>query len=330
MRRDIVAGTARAIISIARCPQLKADISVVSVMGITSRAYIVSDIGIKRVPRDVLQGLVFGQDALPEYAGTTQRAVCVILDNEDGKPVQIIEAQGSYWVFDAAGRIDKHLREVGGAAMSFAFMSDKRDGKVVSLTPSIRRQAFKKEHRWDVDKETLDLIAADIWPAKGLRASDVASVKGIVPKRPPMTSQGKYALPELASKLSMIAFELSRFTEPTLKGIAFQARVDANQEKDITELLRGLAAECERQLEIRKRQRTGKGTWYAVVELFRQRERQFADHVKTVHEKCDSKAKAIIAVQKLIVATAPDVGNDITLDSRVVMDLEWAPDQFDE
>lgn len=305
---------------------LRAITNVVSAMGITSRAYIVSENGIKRVPRDVLQGLVFGQDALPEYAGTTQRAVCVILDNEDGKPLRILEAQGSYWVFNAAGRIDEHLRKGGGAAMSFAFMSDNRDGKVVSLSPSIRRQEFKKEHRWDVDKETLDLIAADIWPAKGLRASDVASVKGIAPKRPPMTSEAKYALAELGPKLSHIAFELSTFTEPTLRAIAFQAREDAECETDHPELWRGLAAECDRQLEIRKRHRTGKGTWYAVVELFRHKERHLAELVKTVHEKCNSKAKAIAAVRKLIVATAPDVGDEISLDSRVVSDLEWSPD----
>jgi hypothetical protein len=130
--------------------------------------------------------------------------------------LRIVEAQGSYWVFDEEGRIDEHLREVGGAAMSFAFMSDKRDGKIVSLTPSIRRREFRNEHRWEVDKDTMESIAADIWPAKGLRASDVASVKGKAPKRPPMTSEGKYALAEIERSLGDIAFKLVDLTSPAL------------------------------------------------------------------------------------------------------------------
>lgn len=296
-------------------------------MGITSRAYIVSENGIKRVPRDVLQGLITGQDALPEYAGTTQRAICVILDNEDGKALRIVEAQGSYWVFDDVGHIDDHLREVGGAAMSFAFMNDTRDGKVVSLAPSISRHEFRKEHRWEVTKDILDSIAADIWPAKGLRASDVASVMGKAPKRPPMTSEGKYALAEIERSLGDVAFKLVGLTTAALKGITFHARQAAETDLEHPGLWRGLADQCDLQLEIQHRRRTGKGTWYAIVELFMHEGGHLVRRVHLAQEKCDSRTGAIKAVQRLIIEATSKIGPNISLESRVLTNLEWSPDE---
>ena len=59
---------------------------------------------IKRVPRRVVDGIIFGNDAMPQYANTIQRVVAVIVENEDGKPLRIVSAQGSFksdaWLLD--------------------------------------------------------------------------------------------------------------------------------------------------------------------------------------------------------------------------------------
>jgi hypothetical protein len=41
-------------------------------------------------------GLVRGNDAMPQYAGTKQKVADVILENEGKKPVRIERVQGSF------------------------------------------------------------------------------------------------------------------------------------------------------------------------------------------------------------------------------------------
>ena len=73
-------------------------------MGISSRHYLfLEDGSLRRVPRRVLHGLPFGLDAIPEFAGTRQRQADVVLENEGGKPVRILDVRGSFWIFDAEG-----------------------------------------------------------------------------------------------------------------------------------------------------------------------------------------------------------------------------------
>jgi hypothetical protein len=47
------------------------------------------------VPLRLHDKLPFGEEAIPEYAGTRQRIATVVLDNESGKPVRILDATGS-------------------------------------------------------------------------------------------------------------------------------------------------------------------------------------------------------------------------------------------
>ncbi|HYF53199.1 MAG TPA: hypothetical protein VEA41_02960 [Salinarimonas sp.] len=80
-------------------------------MAIRFRTYILDDSGqLRRVPRRVSEGLVFGYDAIPEYASTRQRIIEVVVENEDGRPIRILDAKGCFWAFDKEGRIDKDLQ----------------------------------------------------------------------------------------------------------------------------------------------------------------------------------------------------------------------------
>lgn len=79
-------------------------------MPLTLRCYLFEESGvIKRIPRRVQDGLVSGKDALLEYANSVQRVADVRIETDGGKPVTILEAIGSYWAFDADGKVHKGL-----------------------------------------------------------------------------------------------------------------------------------------------------------------------------------------------------------------------------
>ena len=69
-------------------------------MGISVRRYLFPEEGEpKRISQRVADGLVFGSDAIPDYAETRQRILTVFLENEVGRPLSIYKAEGSVWVF---------------------------------------------------------------------------------------------------------------------------------------------------------------------------------------------------------------------------------------
>ncbi|WGJ13771.1 hypothetical protein QEV83_13910 [Methylocapsa sp. D3K7] len=294
-------------------------------VGITSRQYIFDKNGaLKRVPRRIRDGLTVGQDAIPEYAGTTQRIATVIIENDRGKPVRILDAQGEIWSFDSEGRIDESLRNSVGDIFNFAFDHNPQNSKVVSLTPEIKRREFLSKSRWDIKKEELDRISADIWPAFNGASSDVEVVDGKTPKKPPLTWQAKNSLSEIAPKISLIAWQLADLKEPALKGLAFEARRTAEFGEE-TALWMGLANECDRLREIKARHRTGKGTWYAVIEIFFDEGPAMRRSIDVIYEKCDGKNAAIEATRKLLVENANKFNDQISIEPSTYCELEWVP-----
>ena len=165
-------------------------------MGISIRIYLFLDNGtVKGVPRRICEALPFGEDAIPEYAGTRQRMVQVLVENNDRQPVRILDATCHYWDFDDEGKIDRGLRQSAGEWMNFAFSRDKpRKGKVVDLVPEIRKKEMHDKHRWTLANDEVDLVAADIWPGVHGPAPEVTSVTGKAPKKPPLTYDAKHAL----------------------------------------------------------------------------------------------------------------------------------------
>jgi hypothetical protein len=294
-------------------------------MGITAREYIIEASGaMKRLPKRVLDNLIFARDAIPEYAGTTQRVVSAIIENDGGKAVRILDAHGYYWEFDDEGHIHKGLQAAAFAAMDLSFPAEETDSKVINLTPEIKRREFKNKHRWDVTKDILDQIAADIWPAYHGPLAEIASVKGRVPKKTPLTWEARRVLPEISAKLSAISYELSKLSDPALKGLAFEARRTADFGEDAP-LWRSLADECDLPREILSRRRTGKGVWYAVLEIFQAESHNVSRSVLTAQEKCDGKDAAIQAARKLIVAHADKFSDGYSIETNVYTDLEWTP-----
>jgi hypothetical protein len=195
-------------------------------MPITSRLYVFEEGGaIKRVPKRIQDALIFGHGGIPEYADTRQQIASVIVENEDGKPVRILDATGSFWTFDAEGKIHKDLVESVFAALDLHDKAARASrAKVVDLRPQVKKRQWEADNRWDLSKEDLDRIAADLWP--GLAClEEIKTVKGKASKRPPLTYEAKNAISEIDAKLYLIGFEIEKLSEVALKGFAFEDSV---------------------------------------------------------------------------------------------------------
>ena len=64
-----------------------------------------------------MQGLAHGNDAMPQYAGTKQKAADIIVEVENGKPVRIARADGNFLTFDKKGQVHRDLVAGGMEAM---------------------------------------------------------------------------------------------------------------------------------------------------------------------------------------------------------------------
>ena len=72
-------------------------------MNLSVRFYLFADDGLQRISQRLMQRLAHGKDALPEYAGTKQKAVDVLVEMKAGKPVKIVRADGCFLTFDENG-----------------------------------------------------------------------------------------------------------------------------------------------------------------------------------------------------------------------------------
>jgi hypothetical protein len=294
-------------------------------MTISCRYYIFEENGtIARVPQRIANAMTFGNDAIPEYAGSRQKVASIILENQDGKPIRILNAEGSYWEFDEEGKIDESLRKAVAQLMSFAFDFKDKNSKVVSLSPKLKKREFDSQHRWTLTKDDLDRVAADIWLNSNDVRANVKSVKGKALKKPPLTYEAKQALSEISSKAGIISWQIEMLSERALKGLAFEARERAKMYSDEPPFIwNGIADECDRRREIISRHRTGKGEWYAVLELFRKTDPHSSESFLVKFEKCEGKRAAEVAARKLLIENADKFNADISLDVKVYSDLEW-------
>ncbi|KAA2241132.1 hypothetical protein [Salinarimonas soli] len=302
-------------------------------MAIRFRTYILDDSGrLKRVPRRISEGLVFGDDAIPEYAGTRQRVIEVVVENEDGRPARILDAKGCFWTFDHRGCIDKDLEKSAWAAMQFAFEGEKGSrGKIVDLRPELKRKAFQNEHRWEVSSEDLDRVAADLWPNL-VDSPEVTVVKGKAPRRPALSHDARDAIREIMGKISDIGSSLEDLSEHALKGLAFEARRLATAYPiEGGPIWAVVAGEADRYREIKARRRTGRGRWYACLTLFMEEEdKHVIREIDCIEVLCTTREEAVEAVRKLLVENAHRVSDKIRIETDVFSELEHVPRDLDD
>jgi hypothetical protein len=299
-------------------------------MSLSVRFYLFADEGLQRISQRLMHGLALGHDAMPQYAGTKQKTADVIIEVENGKPIRIAKAEGSYLTFDKMGQVHRDLQAGGMQAMeTFAALerSESRSpSKVVDLAPKLNREKWERDNRWKLSKQDLDLISDDIWKRKRAATPKVQQAKGVAPRPPPMTWEAKEAIREIQTHIFGINHKIEFLTEVALKGFAFEARRLAKSDLD-NPVWRGIAESADRRREILARYRTGSGVWYASVDVIRWDTTRHTGKTESFqHERCNSKKEAEEAAQRLLVENAKYFTAENSVEARVACDLEWCDD----
>ena len=299
-------------------------------MGIAWRHYVLQENGdLRRVSRRLARDLPMGADALPEYAGTKQKIIEVLIESDGNRPLRILDVIGIFWDFDAAGYMDESFIRVMGEWMEFAFSHSKakREGRVVDLVPELKRKELHERHRWLPTQEDIDRVAADLWPGVHGPADSVKAVRGKQPRRPPLTYDAKRALDEIGVSVSGIDYQMGKLTEAGLKGLSFEASRHGSFEDQA--LWQGVADHAKHRQAILAARRTGKGEWYAVVRAARSESAHQDRIVATAHVKGRNRLEAIEEGRRLMVAKAAWLGQDIRIDVTLYSALEWQPEKDD-
>jgi hypothetical protein len=295
-------------------------------MGLSSRYYLFAEDGVHRIAKRVVDGLVQGIDALPNYASTTQKAAAVTVENDAKGVARIINAVGQFWHFDEVGKINKSLQQAAWVALDrLAPPSSSDQEAVVDLSAKLKQRQWDKENRWELSKADLDLIAADL-DIDGFsnERARLRMVRGAAPKRDPLTHEARYAVEEIQSLLITIDSQLEGLNEVALKRLVSEANQRAANRNE--PLWTGIAAAAARKREILVRHRTGKGVWYAVVEGLRYDPASRGREVFTIaFEKCSSLKAAEAAARRLLVEKAEHFSKWTGIEPRVYTDLEWSP-----
>jgi hypothetical protein len=168
-------------------------------MSVSVRFYLFVDDGLQRISQRLMQGLAHGNDAMPQYAGTKQKAADVIVEVENGKPVRIAKADGNFLTFDKKGQVHRDLVAGGMEAMeTFAALerAERRpSSKVVDLAPKLKREKWERDNRWTLSKQDLDLISDDIWKRKRAPTPKVPTSQGSCSESASFDVRGKASHP---------------------------------------------------------------------------------------------------------------------------------------
>jgi hypothetical protein len=57
-------------------------------MSLGVRFYLFTDEGLQRISQRLMEGLAHGKDAMPQFAGRSQKVANVLIEIEDGRPVR--------------------------------------------------------------------------------------------------------------------------------------------------------------------------------------------------------------------------------------------------
>ncbi|MEP9349168.1 hypothetical protein [Xanthobacter sp. KR7-225] len=279
------------------------------------------DLEIKLFPKALLDDCVFGERTVPEFAGKRVRFAECVIEMDGRQPLRLLDVRGSWWSFDGNG-----VYESDPDALRYLFShldNPNRDGPIVDISPVIERRQWQERHRWTPTVDQIELIARAIWPRRG-EDERVGSVQGGGPKSQPVSSDARRAVQTIHEAIFTIENALEDLSEHSLKGVLSELRKQARHFKAERAISEGVANRVEEMREIQRRRRSGKGTWYAVVEVFRWDERRKSgESIQTFSEACDGKAKALEKAREMLALHAHLFGDRITLEASVSTDLEW-------
>lgn len=289
----------------------------------SSRYYLFPDEGDPlRLSRRLVEGLISGRDAIPHYADTRQRILSAWLEIEAGKPVRILETQASVWVFDDEGRIRDGLHQALILAMDTLPTPPKAEKTVVELRPRTSKRKLEEEFRWEPGQPEIDRVIADIWPKQ--KGDRLKAVQGELKRKPALTSDARWAIEQISTEFWKFANLIGNLQEPSQKSFGFEARERSQLEPEYAHLYNALAAMSDWQLEVQRRHRTGRGIWYAVVEVMLHRQDIKAyETAERSYERCGSRNEAVLAVRRLLAEHASKFTEYTTVEGELLTDLEW-------
>lgn len=260
-------------------------------------------------------------DALPQFAGTRQKVASVWLETDGKNPVRILKTEGSIWTFDREGGIREGLNESFAEVMRSILPPGQENQTVVELAPRLSKKKIANEYRWELKKTDVDRIIRDIWPKH--KSDSLKQLKGVSPRKPSLTFDARRALDEIAEGFWKTTSAIDRLKEPSLKGFIFEAQQRSRDEPDYDHLYQAVAETAKRSLEIARRRRSGKGVWYALVEIMEWRGDGITETIGHFYEKCLSRSEAVAAARRLLAEHAHNFGVDVTVEAEIMTDLEW-------
>jgi hypothetical protein len=245
----------------------------------------------------------------------------------DGKPTELLGTHASIWVFDDDGGIQSGLHQAMALGMEALPIPSQQTGTVVALRPHKSKRRLEQEFRWEPQKADIERVIADIWPKK--RTDRLKSVAGVAKRKPALTWDAKQAINEISTNFWKISHAIEELKEPSQKSFGHEARERARTDPDFSHLYRALADMSDWQLEVQKRKRTGKGIWYAVVEVMLWRD-GFGEAAERFFEKHDSRDAAVAAVRRMLAEHAAKFNDYTTVEAELLTDLDWEQRAYPE
>jgi hypothetical protein len=197
----------------------------------------------------------------------------------------------------------------------------KPDNTIIELRPHAKQAKLRKEYRWEPGKAEIERIIADIWPKK--KADRLKSAAGISKRKPPLTFEARHAIDEISGLFWKISSAMEDLKEPSQKSFSFEARERANAEPEYAHLYRAIAEMSDWHLEVQRRRRTGKGVWYALVDITMWDDQRIGNSLGHFHEECVGREAAEAAARKLLREHADKFAENVSVEAEVLTELEW-------
>lgn len=110
--------------------------------------------------------LVAGKRRFADWAGTKQRVLEVYFRLTSQGPI-IRDARGSYYPFDAAGKLDVHSAAEGISDLAEGTTPLRLPGNVVDISATLRHRRWAADQCWHPTAGLLKAVKADLRPGSG-------------------------------------------------------------------------------------------------------------------------------------------------------------------
>lgn len=294
----------------------------------------------RHVPIRVMDGLSLGYDRLPQYAGKRLRSATVVLDVDERIPIDVKYVYGQIFHFDGDGGLQRSLAASAMTALetsntdiqasALGLESSTRGATVIDVSRKLKRARWERENRWEPTSAEITRMVHAIWPEQaGRPVARAKPVTGIKKRRIPMSYEAKNALSACAMPAYTIKGKIDDLDEKDLKSFIANARKHLDPSDPVSdEIWKGIIAAAEKQLEIRKVWKTGKGTWYAAVDkiVARQDERHphIVDQVTLEFRECEGKATAVKAARELLALHAGQFDEGVEIETHIYPEILWS------